>query len=368
MSALLRTPFFAHHQQAGARLIDFGGWEMPVQYEGILAEHRRVRASAGLFDVSHMGEVRLVGPRALEAARLLVSNDLQIEDGQAQYTAMCNERGGIVDDLIVYRMSAAEVFICVNAANRAKDTDWIRAHNPFPGEVEVRAEHDDWAQVAVQGRNAVAILQKLTDRPLSEVRNYWFTQGRVAGVDGCILARTGYTGEDGFEVFLPASGADALWPALLDAGRGFPEGDLAPIGLGARDTLRLEAKMNLYGSDMNDDTTPLEVGLGWVTKLDKPAFVGRDAILAQREAGVPRRQVCLEVQDRIARPHCPILFEGQVVGEVTSGTRSPTLEANIALGLVPAALSKPGARLVVDVRGKPADATVVRGPFYKRPY
>lgn len=368
MTELLRTPFFAHHQAAGGRLIDFGGWELPVQYEGILAEHRRVRASVGLFDVSHMGEVRLVGPRALEAARLLVSNDLNIEDGQAQYTAMCNERGGIVDDLIVYRISAAEIFICVNAANRQKDTDWIRAHNPFPDQVEVRAEHDDWAQVAVQGRNALATLQRLTDLPLADVRGYWFTQGRVAGVDGCIVARTGYTGEDGFEVFLPVAGADDIWSALLDAGRGFAEGDLAPIGLGARDTLRLEAKMNLYGSEMTDDTTPLETGLAWVTKLDKPAFIGRDAILAQREAGVPRRQVCLDVAERIARPHCPILVDGVVVGEVSSGTRSPSLDRNIAIGMVAAAHSKPGTRLVVDVRGKMADAEVVRGPFYKRPY
>ncbi len=362
---LSRTPFFAFHQAAGARLIDFGGWEMPVQYEGILAEHARVRTQVGLFDVSHMGEVRLKGPRALEVADYLLTNRMDdLVDGQARYSPMCTPDGGIVDDLIVYRVAADDIFICVNAANREKDTNWIVAHNPLPDEVEVIAEHDLWAQVAVQGPKAEALLQTLTDTDLSAIAYYAFALGTVAGVAGCVIARTGYTGEDGFEVFLPVAGADALWPALMAAGAPF---GLAPIGLGARDTLRLEAKMLLYGSDMDEQSSPLEAGIAWAVKLDKPAdFVGKAALLAQREGRLKKRLVGLVVEGRIARHGSAILEGGQPVGEVTSGTRSPTLGENIALAYVPPRLAKPGTRVVVDVRGRTAEAVVQKGPFYKR--
>jgi aminomethyltransferase len=358
-----RTAFHEYHRDAGARLIDFGGWEMPVQYTGILDEHHATRQRVGLFDVSHMGEVRFRGPGALEAVNRLVTNDVaRLVDGQAMYTAMCHPHGGIVDDLIVYRLHAEDVLICVNAANREKDLAWMRAHTSG---VDVANESDQWAQVAIQGRHAQELLQALTATPLAPIKNYWFATGTFAGVEGCILARTGYTGEDGFEVFLPAGAADLVWGAIHAEGAKY---GLANIGLGARDTLRLEMKYCLYGNDITDDTNPLEAGLGWVTRLEKGDFIGRDALLRVKEQGVSRRLVGLAVEGRIARPHCPVLAAGDVVGEVTSGTRAPSLEANIAMAYVPAALSKTGTELEVDVRGKAARATVVKTPFYNRPY
>jgi aminomethyltransferase len=364
--SLRRTPFYAMHQAAGGRLIDFGGWELPVQYEGIIAEHQRVRTAVGLFDVSHMGEVRVRGPKALEAVDRLVANRMtDLVDGQARYTPLCNERGGIVDDLIVYRIAADDVLICVNAANRAKDFDWMTAHNPLPSDATFTAEHDDWAQLAIQGRHAAAVLQTLTKIDLSSVAYYWFAQGTVAGVDDCVVARTGYTGEDGFEIFLPPDGAAQMWAALMEAGHGH---GIAPIGLGARDTLRLESKMLLYGNDMDDDTSPLEAAIGWAVKLDKPDFMGRDALLAQRKVGVTRRLVGMVVQKRIARHGCAVELDGETVGVVTSGTRSPSLGTNVALAMVPRRLARPGTSLQVDVRGKKADAQVVKGAFYKRDY
>ncbi len=359
-----RTPFHEYHRDAGARLIDFGGWEMPVQYQGILAEHAATREAVGCFDVSHMGEVRFRGPQAMAAVNHLVTNDVsKLALDQAMYTAMCNERGGIVDDLIVYKLGEEDLLICVNAANREKDYAWMLAHNPFGA--EITNESEQWAQLAIQGRHAIALGEALLGRPLAEVKNYWFTRGAFAGVEGCIVARTGYTGEDGFEVFLPAGAADIIWTALHTEGARF---GLADIGLGARDTLRLEMKYCLYGNDITDDTTPLEAGLAWVTKLEKGEFIGRDPLVAQKAAGVPRRLVGLEVQDRIARQHSAVLHEGQVVGEVTSGTRSPSLQKNIAIAYVPAALSKVGTRLEVDIRGKSASAEVVKTPFYTRNY
>lgn len=359
-----RTPFHEYHRDAGAKLIDFGGWEMPVQYTGILDEHHACRQRVGLFDVSHMGEVRFCGPNALNAVQNLVTNDVsKIAFGQAQYTAMCNEHGGIVDDLICYRIGEEEILICLNAANREKDYNWMVAHNPFGA--TITNESDFWGQLAIQGRHAAALLQTLTAVPLAPIANYWFAQGTVAGVENCIIARTGYTGEDGFEVFLPAGAADVMWNAIHDAGKAF---GLANIGLGARDTLRLEMKYALYGNDISDDTSPLEAGLGWVTKLEKGDFIGREAILKVKEAGVARRLVGMHVTERIARQHYPIMAGGSVVGEVTSGSRAPSLDANIAVGYVPAALSKPGTALQIDVRGKMAEAVVVKTPFYTRPY
>ncbi len=363
--SIRRTPFFVFHKEAGARLIDFGGWEMPVQYTGILEEHHGCRAGVGLFDVSHMGEVRICGPNALAAVQHLVTNDAsKLDDGQAMYTAMCNERGGIVDDLIVYRFGPEEFLICVNAANRAKDYAWMKAHNPF--HAEITDESDFWGQLAVQGRHAEALLQGLTDAPLAGVKNYHFVpSATVAGIENCIIARTGYTGEDGFEVFLPAGAADVLWAAIQSAGKAY---GLVNVGLGARDTLRLEMKYALYGNDITDDTSPLEAGLAWVTKLEKGDFVGRDAIVAQKAAGVPRRLVGLLVEGRIARPHSPVLVDGVVVGEITSGTRGPSVDANVAIAYVAAEHSKVGTRVQIDIRGKIAEAVVAKTPFYTRPY
>lgn len=363
--SLRRTPFYRCHKEASAKLIDFGGWEMPLQYTGIISEHKTVRAATGLFDVSHMGELRITGPQALQAVKFLVTNDVEIADGQAQYTCMCKPDGGVVDDLIVYQISPADILLCVNASNQEKDYQWAKSQLEGRFEVTVTDQSADWAQVAIQGRGAVDTLQALTDCDLSTIRYFWFAPATVAGVEDCIIARTGYTGEDGFEVFIPAASAEPVWPAILAAGA---EHGIAPIGLGARDTLRLEARLHLYGNDMNESTTAIEAALGWCTKLKGEDFLGRDAMRAQRKSGLTKRLVGMTVSGRIPRPHCPILAEGEVVGEVTSGTRSPTLGHGIALGYVPPRLAKPGTTLTIDVRGRTAEAVVVRGPFYKRDY
>lgn len=361
---LKTTPLHGRHLALGARMVDFGGWHMPIQYEGLKAEHLACRASAGLFDVSHMGEVRLRGPGALAAARRLVCNDLRIEVGRAQYSPMCRPDGGIVDDLIVYHLGPDDVLICVNAANREKDFAWIRENLAGERGLSVEDEGDGWGQVAVQGRAAPGILQALTPCDLGPVPYYGLAQGEVAGVPGCVLARTGYTGEDGFEVFAPAEGIGRIWDALREQGGAA----LVPVGLGARDTLRLEARMCLYGNDISEETTPLEAQLGWTVKLEDADFIGKAALLRQKAEGVPRRLVGLIVEERIPRPHCPILRDGVVVGEVTSGTRSPSLDQNIALGYVPSALARPGTVVEVDVRGRIASAVVHKGSFYTRPY
>ena len=364
---LKRTPFYEFHVAHGGKLIDFGGWEMPVQFEGINKEHAWVRTAVGLFDVSHMGEIRCTGPQALEAVQGLITNDAaSLAIGQALYTPMCNHRGGIVDDLLVYRVGEQEFFLVVNAANIDKDFGWMVDNNPCPQGATFVNESPQWGQLAVQGRHAQASVQQLVDVDLDTIAYYHFAITTVAGIPGCVVSRTGYTGEDGFEIYLPAAGAAAIWPAVMAAGQEF---DIAPIGLGARDTLRLEAKMCLYGNDITDDTTPLEAALAWTVKLDKPVrFIGQDVIEAQK-AGRPRRRlVCMVVDKRIARPHMPILHDDAVVGEVTSGTRSPTLGTNIALGYVPSRFARPGNELVVDVRGRMAPAVVVKPPFFKRDY
>ena len=365
--SLQRTPFFEFHVAHGGKLIDFGGWELPVKFEGINKEHERVRAGVGLFDVSHMGEIRCTGPQSLEAVQALVTNDVgALVDGAVLYTPMCNHRGGIVDDLLVYRVSATEFYLVVNAANIDKDFAWMVENNPRPDGATFVNESASWGQLAVQGRHAQAVVQALVELDLDSVAYYHFVVTTVAGVAGCVVSRTGYTGEDGFEIYLPAGGAQAIWPAVMAAGQAY---DIAPIGLGARDTLRLEAKLCLYGNDITDDTTPLEAALAWTVKLDKPVrFIGQDVLEAQKESRPRRRLVCLEVADRIARQHMPILRDGEVVGEVTSGTRSPSLGTNIALGYVPTRFARPGNQLEIDVRGRIAQAVVVKPPFYQRDY
>ncbi|MCB9746342.1 MAG: glycine cleavage system aminomethyltransferase GcvT [Alphaproteobacteria bacterium] len=365
--SLRRTPFFAAHVDAGARLIDFGGWEMPVQYSGLKEEHLAVRSGVGLFDVSHMGEVRVRGPQALAALEHLSCNrvaDLAV--GQSQYSALMNERGGMVDDIFIYRLGEQDYLVCVNASNRDKDFSWMLAHNPHGA--EITDEGDAWAQVAIQGRHGPALTQALTGVDLSGLGRGGIVAGDFAGVQGCLLARTGYTGEDGFEVFIPADEALPTWERVMHAGA---EHGVVPVGLGARDTLRLEVRNVLYGNDIGDDTSPLEAGLLWITKLGKGEFIGREPLLAQKRDGVEKRLVGLVVDKRIPRPHCPILnADGEPIGEVTSGTRSPSLGSNIALGYVKAERgnARPGNTVQVDVRGRVADATVVKGPFYSRDY
>ncbi|WP_242336519.1 MULTISPECIES: glycine cleavage system aminomethyltransferase GcvT [unclassified Anaeromyxobacter] len=356
-----RTPLFETHVRSGARMVDFAGWEMPVQYAGILEEHEAVRTRVGLFDVSHMGEVVFRGPRALEALNRLFTNDLsKVADGQAQYGCLCRESGGIVDDVVVYRRAADDLLVCVNAGNRQKDFDWLSGH---PGGADVKNESDDWAQLALQGPRAAQLLQRLTPLDLMPIRSYRFAQGEVAGVP-CLVARTGYTGEDGFELFCPPAAAPRLWDALLDAGQA--EG-IQPCGLGARDSLRLEMAYRLYGSDMDDGTTPLEAGLGWVVKLDKGEFIGRDALVRQKEQGLARKLVGFVLTDAgIARHGYPVVQDGRKVGEVTSGTKSPSLKTSIGLAYVPPALAAEGSTFGVEIRGRAAAAKVVKTPFYTR--
>ncbi len=359
----LRTPLHENHRKAGARLVEFAGWEMPVQYAGLLAEHEAVRTRVGLFDVSHMGEVVFRGPRALEALGRLFTNDLaRTVDGQAQYGCLCRPDGGIVDDVVVYRRAADDLLVCVNASNREKDHQWLAAGAAGPG-VEVTDESDGWAQLALQGPLSAQLLQRLTNANLSALRTYRFAQGEVAGA-ACLVARTGYTGEDGFEVFCPPDQAPRLWDELLEAGQ---HEKLAPCGLGARDSLRLEMAYRLYGADMDDRTTPLEAGLGWVVKLDKGDFVGRDALLRQRELGIARKLVGFVLTDPgIARHGFPALQDGQRVGEVTSGTRSPTLGISIGLAYLPPSLAAEGSTFSVEIRGRPAAARIAKTPFYTR--
>ncbi len=357
----LRTPLHDAHVQAKARIVEFAGWEMPVQYAGILEEHEAVRTRAGLFDVSHMGEVVFRGPKALEALARLFTNDIaKIEDGQAQYGCLCRESGGIVDDVVVYRRSAEDLLVCVNAANRAKDFEWLSSH---AGGADVRNESDAWAQLALQGPLAAQVLQRIAKANLSALKTYRFAPGEVAGV-ACLVARTGYTGEDGFELFCPSAEGLRVWAAVMEAGK--PE-RVQPCGLGARDSLRLEMAYRLYGSDMDDSTTPLEAGLAWVVKLDKGEFVGREALRRQKEQGLSRKLVGFTLTEPgIPRHGYPVLRDGQKVGEVTSGTKSPSLGTAIGLAYVPTALAAEGSGFEVEIRGRAVPARVVKTPFYTR--
>jgi aminomethyltransferase len=356
-----QTPLNAAHRKLGGRLVDFAGWEMPVQYAGLEKEHHAVRTAAGMFDVSHMGEIEFRGPGALEEVNRLITNDLSTAaDGQALYAGLLNDRGGFVDDIIAYRFGPEHIFICVNASNRVKDFEWMKSR---ARRVQPVDRSSDYAQIAIQGPKAFSIVQRLASKPLEGVGTYRFTTGAVSGAD-CIIARTGYTGEDGFELYCAPDRAEKLWFALLDEGKG--EG-VVPCGLGARDSLRTEMKYALYGNDIDDDHSPLEANLGWIVKLDKPDFVGRDALVAQRAAGVPRKLVGFELTGAgIPRSHYGIFKDGTKVGEVTSGTMGPSIKKAVGIGYVPPALSAEGSVIEVDIRGRKAGARVVKTPFYHR--
>ncbi len=359
--SLKRTPLHDEHVALGGKMVPFAGYEMPVQYpSGITAEHRAVRSAAGLFDVSHMGEFIVRGPQALELLQHVTVNDVsKIAVGQAQYSAMCRESGGVIDDLLVYRF-ADRFMVVVNASNHAKDLAWIREQGAaFDADVQDRS--DDTALLALQGPAAREILRPLADIDVDAVLYYHFAEGSVAGV-AAVIAGTGYTGEDGFELYVDAQDAAGLWRALLEEGRGR---GLQPTGLGARDSLRLEMGYALYGNDLDEEHTPLESGLGWITKLDKGDFVGREEIVRQKEAGVSRRLVGMTLTDRgFPRPGYAVMSGGRGVGVVTSGTVSPSLGVGIAMGYVPPELSSAGTRCQVDVRGRPMEAIVKRPPFY----
>jgi len=344
-------------------MVDFGGWDMPVQYAGIMEEHHAVRRGVGLFDVSHMGEIEIRGPQALQAVNFISTNAAnKLNIGQAHYSGLLYPHGGFVDDILVHKVAEDHFFICVNASNQEKDYEHIRAANRWDATVEFASPR--YAQLAIQGPKALPTLQKLTATDLSAIRYYHFTDGEVSDVPARI-ARTGYTGEDGFEIYIAPEEAPRIWREALDAGAGF---GIRPCGLGARNTLRLEAKMALYGHEIDASITPLEADLAWIVKFDKGDFLGRDALLAQKEKGVTRKLVGFEMVGRgIGRDGYEVWIDDAPAGWVTSGGPSPTLGKNIGLCYLPADRAQPGQPIRIIIRNQPVEAVTVPTPFYKRP-
>lgn len=362
-----QTPFHQEHEELGAKIIDFGGFDMPVQYQGIKQEHMAVREKAGLFDVSHMGEFFVRGPKALELIQKVTINDASnLVPGKAQYTAMCYEDGGIVDDLLVYMLSDEEYMLVVNASNIEKDWDWIKKHNTAGAEIENRS--DEYALLALQGPKSIEILQKLTETDVSAIKFYTFEQGAVAGEDDVIISATGYTGEKGFELYIDTQKADAvkIWKELLKTGEEF---GLEPAGLGARDTLRLEMGFALYGNDITKETNPIEANLGWLTKLDKGDFVGKEAIAEVKEKGRSRKLTGFVIDEgrNVPRSGYKILDkDGNEIGFVTSGTQSISLNKGIGMGYIHVDHANEGEAIQIQIRKKEVNATVTKPPFYKK--
>ncbi len=363
--SLKQTPLNRVHRALGARMVEFGGWDMPVEYSGIVDEHLAVRTRAGLFDVSHMGQIEIAGADALAAVQHMTSNDAsRLAVGQAHYSGLLTPQATFVDDLLVYRFSDVHFLMVVNASNIEKDYAWIAQQAKTFADAIVVNSSARYALIAAQGPKAAAIVQKLTGVDLASVKYYWFATGEVAGVRAT-LSRTGYTGEDGFELFVPPAQAERVWNAVLEAGK--PEG-MIPCGLGARDTLRLEAAMRLYGNDIDDTTTALEADLGWIVGWKKTDFNGADVLRKQKEQGVTRRLVGFEMIDRgIARHGYDAYLDGAKAGYVTSGTQTPFLKKAIGMAYLPADRGTPGTEFEIDVRGRRLRARVVPLPFYKRP-
>lgn len=356
------VPLHQVHVELGAKIVPFAGFEMPVRYSSDMEEHHTVRNNVGVFDVSHMGEFSVKGPKALDLIQKVTSNDASaLFDGKVQYSYLPNNDGGVVDDLLVYRYNAEEYLLVVNASNIEKDWNWIQSHNTEG--VEMKNLSDDLCLLAVQGPNATATLQKLTEVNLSAMDYYTFQVGKMAGIENVIISATGYTGAGGFEIYIKNEDAHKMWDAIFEAGKEF---NIQPVGLGARDTLRLEKGFCLYGNDIDDKTSPLEAGLGWVTKLTKD-FINSDDLKNQKEAGVQNKLVGFEMIDRgIPRGHYELCdAEGNKLGDVTSGTQSPTLQKGIGLGYVPVAYSKPETEIFVKVRDRLLKAKVVKLPFVK---
>ena len=335
---------------------------MPVQYRGIVTEHKAVRSGVGLFDVSHMGEIEVRGPQAGNLVDAVCSNwAALLRDGQAHYSGLLNPQGGFVDDLLVHRIAEDEFLLCVNAANQELDFEWIRENNSFDAEVDFASER--YAQLAIQGPLSLAVASRLTNLELKGMRYYWFAHGEFAGVPA-MVARTGYTGEDGFEVYISPAEAQRVWRTVLEAGQAE---SIEPCGLGARNTLRLEAAMSLYGHEIDAFTTPYEAGLEWIVKLDKPSFCGRDVLLHQKKEGIRRKIAGFEMRGRgIARDGYRVLVAGKPVGRVTSASPAPHLAKNIGLCMVPVEHCSPGNRIAIEIRGRAVDARIVPLPFYRR--
>jgi aminomethyltransferase len=361
---LKKTPLNARHRSLDARMVDFGGWDMPVEYSGIADEHLAVRSRAGLFDVSHMGQIEIAGRDALKAVQHITCNDAgRLAIGQAQYSGLTTPAGTFVDDVLTYRLADDHYMMVVNASNISKAFSWITQHIGGIGDAVAVNTSSRYALIALQGPAAQDILQTLTAVPLGDIKYYWFTAGEIAGVRGTV-SRTGYTGEDGFEVFVPPAHAERVWDAILQAGR--PAG-IVPAGLGARDTLRLEAAMRLYGNDIDETTTVLEADLGWMVGWKKEEFLGADVLRRQKQDGVERKLIGFEVLDRaIARQGYDAYVDGRKAGSVTSGTQTPYLKKAIGMAYLPVSHTSAGTGFEVDVRGRRVRAQVVPMPFYKR--
>jgi len=347
----------------GAKMVSFGGWDMPVEYSGIIAEHNATRTAVGLFDVSHMGEIELRGRQALDLVqKVSCRNAAKLVVGQAHYSGLMTEKGTFVDDLLVHKISDTHYLLCVNASNQDKDYAHIVRYNTFDAEVENAGPR--YTQLAIQGPKAKGILQRFTETPLDSLKYYRFTFGKVLGVD-CLIARTGYTGEDGFEIYFSPEHSEKLWTALLEAGK--PEGML-PCGLGARNTLRMEASIHLYGHELDETITVWEANLGWICNLDKGDFLGREVLVRQKEEGIRRVLIGFEVTDKlIARDGYPVFVEGREVGRVTSGGPAPYLKKNIGMAYLPVETSAIGTEIHIGIRDRQAPARIVEMPFYKRP-
>lgn len=356
------TPLNQIHKALNARMVPFAGWEMPVQYTGVIDEHLAVRKSCGLFDVSHMGEIEVSGPKALDAVQKIATNDAsKLKNGQVQYSLLCYPNGGVVDDVTLYKFSDTRYMFCVNASNAEKDFQWMQEN--IGRIADVKNISDDFGQLAIQGPLSQEILQNTCNLDLSLIRYYHFQEGIVAGVNA-IVSRTGYTGEHGFEIYTKGNDTVKVWQTFMEAGKNF---GIKPIGLGARDTLRLEMGFPLYGNELNENTTPLEAGLNKFVKLDKPDFIGKDVLEKQARQGVQKKLVGLEmIEPGIPRSHYKIFAQEKAIGEITSGTMSPSLGKAIGMGYVAPEFSSIGTELKIEIRNKTVAARVVKTPFYIR--
>lgn len=360
-AGLKRTPLFDVHKKIGAKMTIFAGWEMPLEYSGIVDEHVNVRNAVGLFDISHLGQIEVSGPKALDAVQLVITNDAsKLTDGRVQYNLLCNPSGGIMDDVTLYRFSEDKYIFCVNAASREKVFIWLKEQ--VGNTLDVIDRSSELATLAIQGPLSQQVLQRVCDADLTRIKYYYFTLCKIGGIEG-FVSRTGYTGEDGFEIYLPSYAAEGLWERIMEAGK---DSGLKPAGLGARDSLRLEMGYTLYGNDISEETTPLEAGLERFVKF-KPSFIGKDMLRKQAQEGVRRKLIGFEMVGRgIPRSHYPIHAKGRRMGKVTSGGRSPSLLKAIGMGYVDTSFSLPGTDIQIDIRGKMVEAVVVERPFYKR--